>query len=100
MINGVTDLCITKMDVMNDFDTISITQSYVTENGQTTEELPYDLASVSQVNNLDFPGWKSAIDTAKSIDDLPIKASDFYAASNEYQLLKYHIYLMVQEEKN
>ncbi|MBK7224417.1 MAG: adenylosuccinate synthase [Saprospiraceae bacterium] len=77
MINGVTDLCITKMDVMNDFDTISITQSYVTENGQTTEELPYDLASVSQVNNLDFPGWKSAIDTAKSIDDLPIKASDF-----------------------
>jgi len=77
MINGVTDLCITKMDVMNDFDTISITQSYVTENGQTTEELPYDLASVSQVNNLDFPGWKSAIDTAKSIDDLPIKVNDF-----------------------
>ena len=49
MINGVTDLCITKMDVMNDFDTISITQSYVTENGQTTEELPYDLASVSRL---------------------------------------------------
>ncbi len=80
MINGVTDLCITKMDVMNNFETVSITDAYVMDNNETTNELPYDLSAVKEVKNQDFQGWQSNIQGINSFEALPEQARNFLNA--------------------
>ena len=77
MINGVTDLCITKMDVMNNFETVSITDAYVMDNNEVTKELPYDLSAVKEVKNQDFQGWQSNIQGINSFEALPEQARNF-----------------------
>jgi adenylosuccinate synthase len=77
MINGVTDLCITKMDVMNNFKTVSITDAYVMDNNEVTKELPYDLSAVKEVKNQDFQGWQSNIQGINSFEALPEQARNF-----------------------
>ena len=80
MINGVTDLCITKMDVMNNFETVSITDAYVMDNNEVTNELPYDLSAVKEVKNQDFQGWQSNIQGINSFEALPEQARNFLNA--------------------
>lgn len=80
MINGVTDLCITKMDVMNNFETVSITDAYVMDNNEVTNELPYDLSAVKEVKNQDFQGWQSNIQGINSFEGLPEQARNFLNA--------------------
>lgn len=80
MINGVTDLCITKMDVMNNFETVSITDAYVMDNNEVTKELPYDLSAVKEVKNQDFQGWQSNIQGINSFEALPEQARNFLNA--------------------
>ncbi len=80
MINGVTDLCITKMDVMNNFETVSITDAYVMDNNEKTNELPYDLSAVKEVKNQDFQGWQSNIQGINSFEALPEQARNFLNA--------------------
>ena len=80
MINGVTDLCITKMDVMNNFETVSITDAYVMDNNEVTNELPYDLSAVKEVKNQDFQGWQSNIQGINRFEALPEQARNFLNA--------------------
>ena len=61
MVNGVTTLCMTKVDVLNEMDRIRACVSYKT-NGGITDELPYDVsnAKIEPVYK-DFPGWDEGI---------------------------------------
>lgn len=45
MINGVTQLIVTKLDVLNSFDQFGVCTEYV-YNGKKTRELPFDLCNV------------------------------------------------------
>lgn len=71
MLNGVTDLIITKADVMDDFEAISVCASYSLD-GNMLNYLPYelsvaDLAPIFEV----VEGWKSDISHTKKLEDLP-----------------------------
>ncbi len=46
MLNGVTQLIVTKLDVLNSFDEFGICTDY-TYNGEKTQELPFDLVTES-----------------------------------------------------
>lgn len=70
MITGTTDLAITKLDVLNDFNELATAERYVVE-GQETARVPYDLAvQVSQLVLATHAGWMGNIDAA-SYGDLP-----------------------------
>lgn len=79
MVNGVTDLCITKMDVLNDFDKIEMTSSYQLINNQVTTALPFDLDAIRQVNNHSMPGWKQSLAACTTFESLPDSCKEYIA---------------------
>ena len=83
-LTGVTELCITKIDVLNMFEDIGAATHYIV-NGKETSELPYDLSKVpvSPVVNY-FTGWKSSLDEVKKFDELPEEARSFLQALEQY----------------
>ena len=71
LINGVTDLVITKIDVLNTFETIKVCTGYKYLN-KTIDYLPYD----SKIDDLDpiyeeFEGWVENINNLKDYSSLP-----------------------------
>lgn len=81
MLNGITDLVITKIDVMDDFDTINICEHYDL-NGKTTDKIPSDLQSVKPIYT-PYKGWKTNVSGIKSFDKLP-SAMQSYVQSIEF----------------
>ena len=71
MINGVTDLIVTKADVMDEFDEINICTQYDYQ-GKILEFVPFeilqqDLKPIYQ----SMPGWNTSLPEIKNIDNLP-----------------------------
>jgi len=77
MINGVTSLCITKLDILNEFDEIRLCKEY-TIDGQKTDQLPFDLnSSKVYVDFESMHGWRTDLEGLESFSDLPSTAQDF-----------------------
>ncbi len=77
MVNGVTQIALTKADVLNDFDTIEACTAY-SYDGITTENLPYDLCA-TEVKPVfqQFPGWKSDVSVLRNFDELPTQLTSY-----------------------
>jgi len=72
MINGVTRLALTKIDVLDDFDEIKACVAYHIGN-EESKNIPYDMGAEKIIPILEeYPGWKSQLNTIKSIDDFPV----------------------------
>ncbi len=76
-INGFTSLALTKLDVLDTFETIKICTSYKIGNEIVTD-LP-DTATQEIVQPIyeEFEGWMSDTTGARKWDDLPVKAQQF-----------------------
>jgi len=71
MINGVTDLIITKADVLDGMDSVSVCTSYQI-NGQSTSQFPYDINEANLVPEYtQIPIWDKALSECKTQSDLP-----------------------------
>lgn len=71
MINGVTDLIITKTDIMDEFDTIKVATSYKV-NGEETKEFPFEYVPKDcepQYEN--HKGWDGKLSECNTPADLP-----------------------------
>ena len=77
MINGVTQLCITKIDVLNKFETVKMASSYYYE-GQETMKLPFDINGI-EITPIyeDFEGWQQDLEGIRVFDKLPTAAQHF-----------------------
>ncbi|AJE04488.1 adenylosuccinate synthase [Geobacter pickeringii] len=77
-VNGLTGIALTKLDVLNDFDSIRICTGYQ-YNGQPLEELPSNLAVFEKCTPIyeEMPGWKSDISAARTFDELPDAAQRY-----------------------
>eukprot|EP01123_Difflugia_compressa_P013296 TRINITY_DN6085_c0_g1_i1.p1 TRINITY_DN6085_c0_g1~~TRINITY_DN6085_c0_g1_i1.p1 ORF type:complete len:445 (-),score=97.22 TRINITY_DN6085_c0_g1_i1:75-1364(-) len=78
MLNGMTDLAITKLDVLSGFDELKIGVKY-SINGKTIPSMPAhvsDLAAV-KVDYISLPGWKEDISKCRTYSDLPINARKY-----------------------
>ena len=71
MLNGVTQIAMTKADVLNDFDQIEACTHY-NVNGKVTEAIPYDIdkASIKPVYK-SFKGWKQDLGGFSNVEELP-----------------------------
>ncbi len=71
MINGVTEMVLTKADVMNNFDTIQVCTSYKID-GVITDRFPANTDTEVEPIYTTFQGWNCDINTIKNYDQLPV----------------------------
>ncbi len=76
MLNGVTDLMMTKSDVLSHFDTIKVCSSYKLGN-ETIDFLPYDISKLTEPVYTEFPSWKSDISGITRPEDLPVELLNY-----------------------
>ena len=78
-VNGITDLAITKLDVLSGFDTIKICTSYKHADGAVNNKYPADARALSKVQPIyeEHKGWKSIPKDCQNFDDLPAEAKAF-----------------------
>ena len=70
MLNGVTDLIMTKADVLSGFDAVKVATRYQLPSGET-RTLPYTLDSNLQPLYDECPGWQAPTPNASSYGELP-----------------------------
>lgn len=84
MLNGVTQLVVTKIDVLNNFESISAATHYQYDGG-IHQELPYDLVTVPVTPTYEaFPGWQASLDGITEFDALPAAAKSFILALEKH----------------
>jgi adenylosuccinate synthase len=84
-INGMDALCITKLDILDEFDEIGVCTEYELE-GERIREFP---ASSDRVENCSvilrkFPGWKSNTYGLRKLSDLPSSARKYLDFIEDY----------------
>ncbi len=77
-INGLSGLCITKLDVLDGLETLRICTGYKMD-GQTTDILPYGADSIAHCEPVfeDHPGWSESTYGVKAWDKLPKNAQAY-----------------------
>lgn len=77
MLNGVTQIIITKMDVLDDFETIKVATTYE-YSGMTTQEIPFDIVNNPVNPHLTaYSGWNESLASYTSYDDMPMKTKEY-----------------------
>ncbi len=77
---GLTDLIITKLDVLSELDTIKVCVAYEYE-GHRYNNLPCHQTMFHHATPIyeELPGWKSDITHCREFDELPKAARDYIA---------------------
>lgn len=71
MVNGVTQIAMTKADILNDFEVIEACTDYKVD-GKTSQQIPYDMANtVIEPVYHKLAGWKTDLRKFSNYDDLP-----------------------------
>lgn len=78
-INGVTDLAMTKLDVLNGFEKIYICTGYKYPDGSVSDRFISDNDLLTKVTPVyeEHPGWGDIPEHCQKYDDLPHQAKDF-----------------------
>ena len=84
MLSGVTQIVVTKLDVLNEFEEIKVATAYKVDGSETTE-LPFDInrEDVEPVY-VSHKGWNQDLDEVKSLDQLPSTAKDYINQLQNY----------------
>jgi adenylosuccinate synthase len=90
MVNGFTEVNLTKLDVLTGFDEVKIGVKYVL-NGKEIKYMPSSLVEYSNVvvEYESMPGWKEDISKAKKFEDLPLACQTYVLRLEE--LMGVHI---------
>jgi len=84
MVNGVTQLIMTKADVLDKFEKLEVCTEY-NINGEKTAEVPFQLSKVEIKPELkSFKGWNKDITAMKSSDQLPEEMKTYVGFINDY----------------
>ncbi len=77
-INSVSGICLTKLDVLDGLETISVCVGYKTKNGQLARP-PVDCDHYADLEPVfeELPGWSESTLGAKTLEDLPQNARDY-----------------------
>ncbi len=76
MFNGVTQLIMTKTDVLDTFDTIKIATAY-SVNGELTDRFPYDMEADIKPIYTEMSGWKTDLTSVRTKDLFPKELNDY-----------------------
>ena len=79
-VNGLTDIALTKLDVLSAFDTIKVCVAYECDGVRYTTVPEHESVFAGAVPVYEeLPGWKCDISACRSFDELPQEARDYVA---------------------
>ncbi|MHC3000137.1 adenylosuccinate synthase [Microbacterium sp. HJ5] len=80
-INGITDLVLTKLDILTGLEQIPVCVAYDVD-GERFDEVPVNQSDFHHAKPIleYFPGWKDDISGARTFDDLPLEAQEYVLA--------------------
>lgn len=83
-INGLTELAITKLDVLDTFDKVKMCVAYDID-GERVEKLPYHQSELHRATPIyeEFPGWKTDLTGVREAPDLHENAQAYLRAIQE-----------------
>ena len=83
-VNGLTDLFLTKLDVLSGFDKVPLCVAYDVH-GTRTEDMPMTQTEFHHAKPVytEMPGWHEDISAAQTFNDLPAAAQDYVRAVEE-----------------
>jgi adenylosuccinate synthase len=83
-INGLSELFVTKLDVLSGFETVKICTGYVAD-GQTFDDFPPHQSLFHAATPVfeELDGWDEEIDEAQTFEDLPKQARDYVRRMEE-----------------
>ncbi len=76
MLNGVTQLIMTKTDVLDSFDFIKVATAYSID-GQLTDQLPFDLDADVKPVYTEMTGWKTDLTGIRSKEHFPRELNEY-----------------------
>ncbi|MGM0546408.1 MAG: adenylosuccinate synthase [Bacteroidota bacterium] len=84
-LNGMNELTLTKLDILDDFDEIKLCTAYEIE-GEKTNVFPLDLPDIENIEPVytTMPGWNQSLEECTSIDEFPKEAKDYLQFVEDY----------------
>ena len=88
-INGIQEVAITKLDVLNDFDKVKICVGYRV-NGKVLQHVPSNLKILESSEPVyeELDGWKKEVKGTKKISELPVQAQRYLKRIEELTNVK------------
>lgn len=86
MINGIDEIFLTKLDVLDEFDEINVVTAYETGNGEKNQTFDPAIDYLEQVKPAlqPFKGWGKNISDINNYHDLPLEARNYIHFIEEY----------------
>ena len=87
-LNAVNGICLTKLDVLDELDSIKICVAYEI-NGEKTKTPPFSAEgySIAEPVYIEMPGWNCSTISTRSFDELPIEAQNYIRKIEELSQL-------------
>jgi len=79
MINGWTDIAVTKLDILAGFDSLKVCIEYKDKDGKSFETYPAQIEALDGAQPVwrSFPGWSSDIAACRKFENLPDAARNY-----------------------
>jgi adenylosuccinate synthase len=81
-LSGITQLALTKLDVLSGFERVRLCTAYQTRDGERLEEFPYHQTVFHGCRPVyeELPGWDEDLSECRSLEDLPPRAREYVDA--------------------
>jgi adenylosuccinate synthase len=85
-VNTCTELAITKLDVLSQFETLEVCVAYEDDQGNRYDHVPYHQSVLHRARPVyeTLPGWGHDIERAERLEDLPGAARDYVQFVEEF----------------
>ena len=79
LINGYTSAVLTRLDVLDGFESVRICTQYINEEGEVTDDFPGGVAALEKARPVfeEMPGWDRPTASVRRYEDLPKEARDY-----------------------
>jgi adenylosuccinate synthase len=83
-LNSLSELAITKLDVLDTFDTVKVCVAYEAD-GRRIDRFPDDQSLLHKLRPVyeELPGWRQDLSSITEVGDLPAAARDYLAFLEE-----------------
>jgi adenylosuccinate synthase len=101
MINGISELALTKLDVLDNFEEIKLCTGY-NINGKEINYFPADCPTLENVTPIyqTIKGWNKSINGIRKYDDLPKETKEYFRIIEDYTGAKITIVSLSPERED